>query len=322
MRMSFRRSIVFVILALLSGVNAFGLISRTVEKRFPLTEAGRASLSVSVFHGSLSIETADVPEIRVKVMEYFETTKEEEADRIVKNLILGMDFQQTHLKVSAEYTRDAHWSFEAWPPVKLAFFITVPKTCDLDLEDRDGGISVAEISGVVKAKTYSGAIYFKGVTGRAEARSDYGDIVVSHCAGDLKLHSVSGSFRVGPVTGLADVYGYGGEIEVVSAGGEVKAETSGADLTVAFRHPIKAPATLKTGGANIVLTLDKRSDCSLNLRASIFGACESLKNQLPLTPTSGSLGKSRLQAKLNQGGPLIEARASGGYIYLQAAPDA
>lgn len=310
----------FLLSAFLSS-ELFALIPRTIEKSFPLSQGKQASIEAEVFSGIIQVETADISEIRVRIEERFEADTEAEADAIAKNLSIRIEERDGRLSLGAEYSRSAHWSFENWPPVKLAFRLTVPRHCDLDLFSRDGGIQVDEIEGAAKARTYWGLIYFKGVTGRIEATSEYGEIVVAHCRGDVKLRSISGNFRVGPVSGFADVYGYGGEIEVQSAGGGVKAETSGADLSVGFGHPIRTPAQLRTGGANIILTFDRRSSCDLDLRASIFGKCVNVKDALPVTVISGAFGKSRLAGKLNEGGERIEARASGGYVYMQAAPD-
>ena len=68
----------------------------------------------------------------------------------------------------------------------------------------------------------------------------------------------------------------------------------------------------------MILAIDQRSACTLDLRASIFGKVVNVKDRLQLTPTSGAFGKSRLKAALNGGGPQIAATASGGYVYVQA----
>lgn len=316
-----RLRIFLSLLAVFCASELFALVPRTIERSFPLSPGREAFVQAEVFSGIIRVETADVSEIRLKIDQNFEANTDAEADAIAKNLSIKIEEKDGRLVFGAEYSRSAHWSFESWPPVKLAFHLQVPRRCGLDLFSRDGGIQVDEIEGLVKARTYWGLIYFKGVTGRIEARSEHGEIVVAHCQGDVKLRSISGNFRVGPVSGLADVYGYGGEIEVQSSGGGVKAETSGADLSVGFRHPVTAPAQLRTGGANIILTFDRRSACDLDLKASIFGKCVNVKNALRVAATSGGPGKSRLVGRLNEGGAKIEARASGGYVYFQAAPD-
>jgi len=308
--------------ALLFFLGAAGLhanISRTVERVFPLTSGEIAAVKLDVFYGGVTVESAEGDAVRIEVTLDFETDQVTVADRVQKNLTLTFAQQGGMVTVGAEYSRSVHWDFESWPPVKLAFKLLVPARCNLDLYTRDGNLFVGLLGGAMKARTHYGAITFRGVEGSIEAQSEFGDIIVQHCTGALKLRSVSGNFRVGPVGGFADVFGYGGEIEVQSAGGGIKAETSGADLLVGFAHPVTAPATLRTGGANVILAIDQRSACTLDLRASIFGRVVNVKDRLKLTPTSGAFGKSRLQATLNGGGPLIAAKASGGYVYVQAA---
>jgi len=294
-------------------------ISRTVERVFPLVPGEVGMVKLEVFYGSVMVEAAEGDVIRAEVTLDFETDQETVADRVQKNLTLAFAQKGSVVTVGAEYSRSVHWDFENWPPVKPAFKLFVPARCNLDLFTHDGNLVVGVLGGAMKARTHYGSITFRGVQGSIEARSEFGDITVQHCTGALKLRSVSGNFRVGPVGGFADVFGYGGEIEVQSAGGGIKAETSGADLLVGFAHPVTAPATLSTGGANVILTFDQHSACTLDLRASIFGKVVNVKDRLRLTPTSGGFGKSRLKATLNGGGPLIAVKASGGYVYVQSA---
>ena len=277
---------------------------------------------MEVFYGSVTVESAAGDAVRIEVKLDFETDQETVADRVQKNLTLAFAQQGSVVTIGAEYSRSVHWDFERWPPVKLAFKLLVPARCNLDLYTRNGNLFVGLLGGAMKARTHYGAIIFRGVQGSIEAQSEFGDITVQHCTGALKLRSVSGNFRVGPVGGFADVFAYGGEVEVQSAGGGIKAETSGADLLVGFAYPVTAPATLRTGGANVILAIDQRSACTLDLRASIFGKVINVKDRLKLTPTSGAFGKSRLQASLNSGGPLIAAKASGGHVYVQAVTPA
>ena len=294
-------------------------ISRTVERVFPLVPGEVGMVKLEVFYGSVVVEAAEGDAVRIEVKLDFETDQETVADRVQKNLTLAFAQKGSVVTVGAEYSRSVHWDFENWPPVKPAFKLFVPARCNLDLFTHDGNLVVGVLGGAMKARTHYGSITFRGVQGSIEARSEFGDITVQHCTGALKLRSVSGNFRVGPVGGFADVFGYGGEIEVQSAGGGIKAETSGADLLVGFAHPVTAPATLSTGGANVILTFDQHSACTLDLRASIFGKVVNVKDRLRLTPTSGGFGKSRLKATLNGGGPLIAVKASGGYVYVQSA---
>ena len=309
----------WALLFFLSGASLSAKISRTVERVFPFAPGEIPLVKLEVFYGSVTVESAEGDAVRIEVKLDFETDQETVANRVQKNLTLTFAQPGGVVTVGAEYSRSVHWDFENWPPVKLAFKLLVPAHCNLDLYTRDGSLVVGLLGGAMKARTHSGAITFRGVQGSIEAQSEFGDITVQHCTGTLKLRSVSGNFRVGPVGGFADVFGYGGEIEVQSAGGGIKAETSGADLLVGFAHPVTAPATLSTGGANVILTFDQRSACTLDLRASIFGKVVNVKDRLQLTPTSGAFGKSRLQATLNGGGPLIAAKASGGHVYVQSA---
>ena len=308
--------IALLLVALSTGASAS--ITRLYEQKFPVAQTDVIRLKAELFSGSIDIQVDDVPEIRATIRAVYEVESEAEADRLHGDLRIGMQRNGNEIDVTADYGRDIHWTFENWPPVKLAVTIIVPRHSDLDLATRDGSVTVARMQGNMKARTRAGVIFFRGVEGSIQAESDYSDIIISHCTGDLKLRCVSGEFRVGPVGGSADVYGHGGEIEAAASCRGLKAETSGADLIVGFRHPLSTPATLRTGGGNIILTFDKRSAATLDLRASLFGKVTCIKDSLSLNATTGALGKSRLAATLNGGGAIIDARASGGSISVMA----
>lgn len=314
--MPLRLSRVFIALLLFSAVARADIV-RTSDDRIPIDPSKPALLDFSTFAGSLTVKASDSPEIEVHIRYEYAAKDPAKADQIRRNLTLHIGREGNGAKVTAEYSRDIHWTFESWPPVRLAFTITVPRLCNLKLVTRDGGIAIGEVKGHAEVKTGYGLIYFKGLDGDIVASSDFGDIVVAHCTGNLKLRSVSGNFRVGPVGGFADVFGYGGQIEVESAGDGVRAETSGADLICGFSDPIVAPATLITGGANMLISLHPHSACTLDLKASIFGRIVNVKNKLVFKAVSGGIGHSRAVLELNGGGPKIRAKAGGGSIYLE-----
>lgn len=298
-----------------------GRAAERIERQaFPLSPG--STVKLESYRGRLIVEPGDGAEVRLMVRANSMLEKPEAAERALRALQLEAEQAGSTVIFRIRNPRESGIRFSIGDPEQLdiELQLTVPNPCNLDLTLNDGGIQVGRMRGNMKAVTRMGTIFFRGVDGTLDARSEAGDLVVSHCSGALKLRSISGSFRVGPVGGFADVYGYGGEIEVQAAGGGIKAETSGADLVVGFQHPVTSPATLRTGGANVIVTLDRRSACTLDLRASIFGKVTNVKDRLPLVATNGGLGKSRFAGMLNGGGPKIEARASGGHVYLQEAP--
>lgn len=304
----------FALLLSFAALPMDAAIVRLHEQTLPLLKSELVRVRAEVASGNIEVVTGESAEIKVALRASYDVESEAEVDRLHSGMRVIVQRSGPSIDVGLEYSRDARWAFDNWPPVKITLLITVPQHTDLDLSSRDGTLTVARMEGNMKAHTRAGVIYFKGVRGNVEADSEFSDIIVAHCSGDIKLRCGSSEFRVGPVGGNIDVLGHGGEIIAGPTCRQVKAETSGADLVVTFRHPVVATASLRTGGGNVILTLDRRSSVTLDLRASLFGKVAYVKDSLPLTVTSGALGRSRVQATVNGGGPLIEARAGGGSI--------
>jgi len=309
-----------VVLALLTFLlpTLKGAVSQRYERLFSGDELRSGLLKVELFSGRITVLSSEDNALHVTVTAEIDTDNQEEAQRLLKDLALVMEMRPEGPVLLATYGRDLHWSFENSAPLKLSVVIVTPPRFDLVLRTDDGSIDVARMGGTMQARTRTGQVYFRGIDGSVDAQTESGDIVVSHCSGDVRLRSIHGSLRIGPVGGYADVAGHGGSIELDAAGKGVRAESNGGDLSVVFRSPVNGPAQLRTSGGNLYLAFDRRAACTLDLRSSIFGKVSLTREGiLPIELTSGGFGHRRIQAKLNGGGPLIDASAAGGSIFLQ-----
>jgi hypothetical protein len=314
------RAFVPILLALLTFLSPSlkGAVSQRFERLFTGDELSSGLLRIELFSGRITVLSAEDQALHVTVTAEVDTDNQEEAQRLLKELSLTMESRPDAAVLLASYGRDVQWSFDNSPPVKLSVVVVAPPRFDLSLRTEDGSIDVARMGGRMKARTRAGQVYFRGVDGYVDAETVSGDIVVAHCSGDVRLRSIHGSLRVGPVGGFADVAGHGGSIELDAAGKGVKADSSGGDLSVVFRSPVNGPAQLRTSGGNLYIAFDRRAACLLDLRSSIFGKVSLTREGiLPIEITGGGFGHRRITGKLNGGGPMVDANAAGGSIFLQ-----
>lgn len=298
---------------------AFGLIERTVEKIFPVGPG--AQLKLETYHGPVRVDPADVTEIHVLVREAFEVKSDPAADRLLKDLDLELKQEGNAVDVTARYRRLLRWTWETWPPVTLAFEITVPRDCRLDLLSREGNLTITgPRKGDVHAKALAGTIFVGETEGAITASSAQGDVSVTACTGALDLSTRSGNILVGRAGGTTHLDGAGGSLEIQRARGRVEARTDGADLKIGFAPPITESSELKTSGGDVIVNFDPRSACEIDARASSFASVK--VRELPLTVTSGEAGTSHLAGTLNGGGPKVTINASGGSVRLIGVPAA
>jgi hypothetical protein len=290
-------------------------IERTLERTF-VVSAG-SILKIDTCQGAIRVESSTDNQLHLLVRQSMAVESEADADRRLQDLDLQIEQTGSHLAVKARYHTAAHWFWEAWPPVALAYVVKVPRACSLELVTAEGDINVSSLQGMLLARTGNGAIFTGEINGSVQATSTRGDVAVTACTGELTLIAKAGNVLVGRAGGLTKIAGAGGTIEVQRTRGNLHVEGDNADLKIGFAYPLTESAELHTAGGDIEVIFDPRSACTISARASIFGAVKS--KDLSLKVEAGKMGSSRAIATLNNGGPKILIDASGGNVRLNGS---
>lgn len=287
-----------------------------MERSFEVT--GGAALKVDTFYGTVNVrEVPGAKTINVVVIQTADVESEAEMDERMKMLELRLDASaEGGVSVSAEFRRSVTWTWQNWPPLALEVEILVPSRCDLTVRTGDGRIIVGSVSGNVELVSETGSIFAKEITGSIKARSRAGPIAIAACTGEVEVSTLTSNITVGRAGGTATLSSRGGYIELQRASGQVVLRGNGSDAQVGFVAPIREPADLVLSGGSLVLELETNAASTLDLRASRFGRVN-LRGELPMNVSAGGIGKSTLQADVKGGGALIQARVSGGNVWLR-----
>ncbi len=304
--------------AVLSATPAVALIERRVERSFaaPL----RAALKVDSFSGTVRITAqSDADSIRVVVIQAAAVETEAAMDARLAPLQLDMSLRDGTVEVSARYAKTIAWSWQNWPPVSLSYDIIVPMRCDVEVTTVAGGIVVGALEGSVVLANQSGSIFTGEIQGPLTARSLAGEIAVTAAQGPIEVSTRSGNISIGRAGGRTQVSSHGGYIEVQRAAGELVLRGNGSSAKVGFAPQMRKNADIELSGGELELVLETNSALTLDVRSSVFGKVEG-RGELPLAVVAGGLGRSRLEATLNGGGPRITARVSGGNVLMRGVP--
>jgi len=201
--------------------------------------------------------------------------------------------------------------------VTLTYEISLPEHCDVDIQSGNGVITLGAIKGRVSLATEGGAIYAQEIDGAFTARSRSGAIGVSACTGDLEVRTETGSITIGRAAGKTTLVSRGGFIEVQRASNRLVVRGDGSNAQIGFISPIREAADIVLSGGTLTLRLDNNVASTLDLRASVFGKIH-MRGKLPMQVSAGGVGKSRLHADVNGGGPRLVARAHGGSVMVRA----
>ncbi len=224
----------FVLVLLLPPAAALAR-ERVEEKAFPTN--GTPTLTLATYRGTITVESSDENEVRVKVTASSLLEQDDAASRALARLKL--DWQQTGdsitLTAGNAYETGVRFLWQEDERLDLDIVVTVPRACALSLASGSGAVRVGDITGNVSVKTGEGLIFCRHIDGALTAETRSGDIVVSGCQGDVKLTTQGGFIRTGPVRGRATVTTVNGDIDMLCVNGGLVARADAGDITAPFR---------------------------------------------------------------------------------------
>jgi len=214
--------------------------------------------------------------------------------------------------------------------LRVRYVVSVPNRFDLDLRTSGGDIRIGDLEGRVEARTSGGDLDIGRVNGPVHAFTSGGDIVVSASVGKTEVRTSGGDIVVDRSEGPVDARTSGGSIRVDRASGNVYARTSGGNIRV---NDVTGAIDASTSGGSIVAHISKQPDgrCRLatsggsitvtlaagigfDLDASASGG--RVTTDIPMAVT-GTIRSSKVAGRINDGGPDLVLRTSGGGIHLK-----
>lgn len=274
------------------------------------------TLKIDSYRGSINVTESDESVVTVSIHMEIGGDTDAAAQRVLAGLQLNVAEENNTVSIFARNPREtrARWIWRENEQIDLVYRIAVPRRCHVDLRAVNGSITVGRLEGRMLARLETGNIFFRGVEGSVDAATDFGDVVISRCTGDVVVKTLRGLIRTGTVGGAADLKNSSGDIEIMTVKGPVKARAEAGGLTVGFPRTIGGDAELVSSGGGISVRLDPVSACRIEASA----AWGKVSCDLPVKVESGGIGRSRLHAQLNQGGPSLKLRASGGGVAIAA----
>ncbi len=275
-------------------------ILRNVEKTFAVQPGGTFKATTS--GGDIVIKAGAGDQVRVIAKQTIRASNDAEADELLKKLELTIAQEGNDVIATSKYaSKIGGVSFGIWPPVSVAFEVTVPASFNVEL------------------KTSGDDIVCRDLQGRATANTSGGDVMLGHISGEVRVHTSGGDIMLEQATGPAKLHTSGGDIRVGAVLNTLNASTSGGDVSAKFTGGLKDESSLTTSGGDIRAVVD--DNAAFQLDASTSGG-DVEADHLTLTIERGGHGKSKLAGKVNAGGPLLKLRTSGGDIDIKAVPAA
>ena len=304
-------TILFSISFLMTSCLTYGSLEDTINKSFTVGPGGTLYLESDI--GSIQVQGTRDNKVDIEVIREVRSGSERKAEEILKDFNIIFNQKGDDVYIAAKYEKrglDRFWN-NIGKYLRVKFVISVPDNYNLDLDTKGGSISAEEIQGAVKTRTSGGSLHFDQIDGEISGRTSGGSIEIGEVTGNTDVHTSGGSIRIKRAEGPIDAHTSGGSITVEEVMGNIKADTSGGSIKAYISSQPQSDCRLTTSGGSITVHL--KDDIGVNVNAKTSGG--RVHTDFPVTLKGEN--KSALNAKINDGGPELYLRTSGGGIYLR-----
>ena len=323
-----------------------------ITETFPVVSGGK--LTIDADCGGIDVQSTEDDTVSVRIQRAAQIKANRRAAEILKNLDVQIAHEGSDVKVEAKFTGNAKRSKQRKNDLDVQFDILVPRHYNLDLKTACDDISVANMTGDVKAETFSAGLRFQDITGRIDGVTSVGNIDLNGFNGDVLLQTTAGNIALEDGTGDVKVKTTGGSLQITDVTGAINGKTSGGGITL---RACKGGADLKTAGGsievendgpvlakttggsircqlqeapsnqNLLLDLETAGgginvllvpDIAATVEAKVLGG--SVTTEFPVVAEmEGAVKPDQLHGTINGGGSLLRLRSIGGNIILRKA---
>jgi Putative adhesin len=275
------------VLALAAGALVVGWAATAQADEITKTYAisGRARVHIETDDASVRVSTGDIKQVEIRV------------DFTGYKLDHDLQVNTSQSGDSVDVLAKTHGTFFSWGGrhSSLRVEVHMPRDADLTARSGDGSIEVDSIAGIL------------------DLTAGDGSITVQDAKGNLRFHSGDGHIEAHGLDGQVDASSGDGHINVEGRFDSLRLRAGDGSVTAraATGSKVSGAWTINTGDGSVDLEIP--GDLQANIEASTEDGHISLG--LPIT-VEGTFSSSRIQGKLNGGGPPVTIRTGDGSIHL------
>jgi DUF4097 and DUF4098 domain-containing protein YvlB len=274
---------------------------RVIEKSFDVQPGG--TLTLDTQGGKVSIEGWSRDEVRVMV-------ELKGTSRAMEDLDITFESSRNDVTVKSEFRRRRSLFGDWNRRLNISFQVMVPYEYNVKCKTSGGGITLGKIEGTVEGRTSGGSINADELKGGIFLSTSGGPIRVGRLHGDVVVRTSGGGITVDGLYGTLEARTSGGPIRMNDIEARVDARTSGGGITLSATGENRG-IDLRTSGGGINVTMDE----SINGRISARTSGGRVTTDFPVM-VQGGMSSNTLEGTINNGGPDIVLRTSGGGIRI------
>jgi DUF4097 and DUF4098 domain-containing protein YvlB len=192
--------------------------------------------------------------------------------------------------------------------ISISFEVYLPEGSVADGRTSGGSVSADNLTNSLSLRTSGGSVSASNISGTADLQTSGGSVNLENMNGVINASTSGGSIRASNISGEADVRTSGGSIRLSDIAGRMSARTSGGSIQASFTG-FTDDIELRTSGGSITIDLPQIDNYEIDLRGN--------RVNMQLRNFTGEVEDDYIQGMVGNGGPLLNARTSGGSVTVR-----
>jgi len=211
-------------------VDLWGLSGNSYEysEHYEREVAGGSAIEVINRYGSVEISPADTDRIVVDVAKTVVAPTQEDADVLSKEFTYSIVQEGSRYRVISTLNRDQNRI--RGRRLRTSLIVRVPKRSQLTVDNRNGDVSLSDLSG------------------DQQVTNGFGRLSVSKIIGDIRVNNRNGDLSVSGIAGSADIHNEFASVEAKDISGRLKIDHRNGSVTVSS---VKGDATISNAFGSI-----------------------------------------------------------------------
>jgi len=207
------------------------------------------------------------------------------------------------VSVIAEQKGSGFFSMTRRPSV--SFRVYVPFNAIASGRTSGGYVAASDLTNGIDLRTSGGSVTATNITGEIALRTSGGRIEIINLSGIIDARTSGGSIDANQLYGEAELRTSGGSIDLNNMAAKFSARTSGGNIRASL-NTFDEDVDLRTSGGNINVKIPEMKNFDLELRGQ--------RVSIELRNFTGEAEKDNIRGYVGSGGPLLNARTSGGSV--------
>lgn len=265
-------------------------------------------IDIKTSGGSIQVKGSDRNDVRVEMYVRQNNRYLDDTDTSLDDFKIEIEQEGNTVRAHANRESGSGWNlFRSGSNISISFIVYSPRETAVEVNTSGGSVSAENLEGQIQLRTSGGSVTMQSLRGIVNARTSGGSIAIEDVEGELNAATSGGSIRASNSNGKLDLRTSGGSIRLDEVGGSLSARTSGGSIT-AKMHQVGELVDLQTSGGSISIDIPDLNGYELDLSGT--------RVQTELRNFSGEVERNRIKGVINNGGPLIKARTSGGTVRI------